>query len=140
MIQRIQTIYLFIVAVFSGIGSFLIPEWDFLDQELLIEFNSSQVAIAYLIIAVLALFSIFIFKNRRRQMAFVKINGLLNLALLGCFVYWFLSLPGENNVSDLFSKKGIGILIPIISIVFLRLAYKAIKKDDDLVKSVNRLR
>jgi hypothetical protein len=32
------------------------------------------------------------------------------------------------------------VVIPIISIVFLALANKAIKRDEDLVKSVDRLR
>ncbi|MEM8763780.1 MAG: DUF4293 family protein, partial [Bacteroidota bacterium] len=36
--------------------------------------------------------------------------------------------------------KGIGMLIPVFSIVFLALANRAIKKDEDLVKSVDRLR
>ena len=38
------------------------------------------------------------------------------------------------------SEKGIGLILPIFSIVFLVLANKAIKKDEDLVKSVDRLR
>ncbi|MEP3383632.1 MAG: DUF4293 family protein, partial [Flavobacteriaceae bacterium] len=38
------------------------------------------------------------------------------------------------------SEKGIGMLIPVFSIVFLVLSNRAIKKDEDLVKSVDRLR
>ena len=37
-------------------------------------------------------------------------------------------------------EKGIGMFLPLVSIVFLVLANKAIKKDEDLVKSVDRLR
>ena len=37
-------------------------------------------------------------------------------------------------------SKGIGMLIPVFSIVFLVLANRAIQKDEALVKSVNRLR
>jgi hypothetical protein len=44
--------------------------------------------------------------------------------------------PGESNISE----KGVGIFIPILSIVLLVLANKAIKKDEELVKSVDRLR
>ena len=44
--------------------------------------------------------------------------------------------PGENDISE----KGVGMFIPILSIVLLALANKAIKKDEDLVKSVDRLR
>jgi hypothetical protein len=60
----------------------------------------------------------------------------LNFVLVGVFAYWTLSLPGEMDISE----KGIGMLLPIISIVFIALANKAIKKDEDLVKSVDRLR
>jgi hypothetical protein len=38
------------------------------------------------------------------------------------------------------SEKGIGMFLPIISIVLLVMANKAIKKDEALVKSVDRLR
>ena len=51
-------------------------------------------------------------------------------------MYQSLNLSGETQVSE----KGIGLILPIFSIVFLVLANKAIKKDEDLVKSVDRLR
>jgi len=44
--------------------------------------------------------------------------------------------PGEASVSE----KGIAMFVPLVSIVLLVLANKAIKKDEDLVKSVDRLR
>jgi hypothetical protein len=47
-----------------------------------------------------------------------------------------LTLSGETAVSE----KDIGMFIPIIVIVLLAIANKAIKKDEDLVKSVDRLR
>jgi len=65
-----------------------------------------------------------------------RLNILLNFILLGFFVYQSLNVSGEADVSE----KGIGILLPILSIVLLVLANKAIKKDEDLVKSVDRLR
>jgi ABC-type polysaccharide transport system permease subunit len=66
-----------------------------------------------------------------------RLNIILNLILLGLFVYRSLNLSGETA---LVSEKGIGMFLPIISIVMLVLANKAIKKDEDLVKSVDRLR
>lgn len=65
-----------------------------------------------------------------------RLNIIFNLTLLGVFVYRLLTLSGEAQVSE----KGIGMFLPIISIVFLVMANKAIKKDEDLVKSVDRLR
>ena len=64
-----------------------------------------------------------------------RLNIILNFILLAVFMYGSLNSPGE----DVSSEKGVGIL-PIISIVLLVLANKAIKKDEDLIKSVDRLR
>jgi hypothetical protein len=86
--------------------------------------------------AVLSLISIFSFKNRKSQFVLGRLSIILNFILLGVFVYQSLNLSGETNVSE----KGIGMLLPIFSIVCLVLANKAIKKDEDLVKSVDRLR
>ncbi len=86
--------------------------------------------------AVLSLITIFLFKNRKLQFVLCRVNIILNLILLGLFVYHSLSLSGEVATSE----KGIGMFLPIFSIVFLVLANKAIKKDEDLVKSVDRLR
>ena len=41
---------------------------------------------------------------------------------------------------EFISEKGIGSALPLIAIVLLVLANKAIKKDEDLVKSVDRIR
>ncbi len=65
-----------------------------------------------------------------------RLNIILNLILLGLFVYRTLTVSGETTVSE----KGIGMFLPIVAIFLLVLANKAIKKDEDLVKSVDRLR
>ncbi|EDM45197.1 hypothetical protein SCB49_03714 [unidentified eubacterium SCB49] len=84
----------------------------------------------------LIVLSILSFKKRQLQFVLNRLSIIFNFVLLGVFVYRALSISGETLVSE----KGIGVLIPIISIVFLVLANKAIKKDEDLVKSVDRLR
>lgn len=61
---------------------------------------------------------------------------LINFILLGVLVYFSQNLSGEIKISE----KGIGLLIPIVTIVVISLANKAIKKDEELVKSVDRLR
>lgn len=84
----------------------------------------------------LAVIAILSFKKRQLQFVLNRLNILLNFVLLGVFVYRSLTISGETLVSE----KGIGVLLPVISIVFLVLANKAIKRDEDLVKSVDRLR
>lgn len=136
MIQRIQTVYLFL-AIFASAGLiFVFSLWqDDVGQPVFAQ-DMINVLLAFLGSAVLSLISIFLYKNRQLQFVLGRLNILLNLILLGLFVYWSLTLSGEMQISE----KGIGMLIPIVSIVFLVMANKAIKKDEDLVKSVDRLR
>ncbi|MCK0177852.1 DUF4293 domain-containing protein [Flavobacteriaceae bacterium S0862] len=136
MLQRIQTIYLFIAA---GISAGLIFVFDLWITNEGVSFFAKD-EILYLALfcgsALLSLIAIFMFKNRKSQFVMGRLNIILNFILLGLFVYRSLNLSGETTVSE----KGIGILLPIFSIVFLVLANKAIKKDEELVKSVDRLR
>ena len=136
MIQRIQTIYLLIVALIAGILPFWINLWSDVEGNEIFARNDVFISVAFYISAVLAIVTIVLFKNRKNQFVMNRLNMILNLFLLGFFVYRSLNLSGEISVSE----KGIGMLIPIISIVFLVLANRAIKKDEDLVKSVDRLR
>lgn len=136
MIQRIQSIYLLIVTLVSGALPFWLPLWSDNQGDSVYAQNELLVAGFFGAAALLALITIFMYKNRKNQFVMNRLNMILNLFLLGFFVYRSLTLSGESNISE----KGIGMLLPIVSIVFLVLANKAIKKDEDLVKSVDRLR
>ena len=137
MIQRIQTIYLLLAFVATAVLPFVFPLWklengqDFyfmLDQVYIVLFGLSTAMTAITIIS---------YKKRQNQFVLGRLNIILNLILLGLFVYRSLNISGEAvNVSE----KGIGMFLPIVAIVLLVLANKAIKKDEDLVKSVDRLR
>ena len=137
MIQRIQTIYLLIVAGISAGLTFLVNLWVTIEEVVVFAKDEIVYFSMFMVSAILALIAIFMFKNRKFQFVLGRLNIILNFILLGLFVYRSLSISGET--SDV-SEKGIGILLPIFSIVFLVLANKAIKKDEDLVKSVDRLR
>jgi succinate-acetate transporter protein len=136
MIQRIQTVYL-VVSAFVIAALYL---WFPLVQDdagNAIISRDEPLVLGLLGVSVfLAVISIFNFKKRKLQFVLNRLNIISNFVLLGVFVYRSLTLSGETLVSE----KGIGVLFPIISIVFLVLANKAIKRDEDLVKSVDRLR
>ena len=136
MIQRIQTVYLFFVMLVSGILPFWVNLWSDPDGNIIFAKNDILISSAFYISALLALVAIVIYKKRKNQFVLNRLNMILNLFLLGFFVYRSLNLSGGTSVSE----KGIGMLIPVISIVLLVLANRAIKKDEDLVKSVDRLR
>ncbi|MBO6534006.1 MAG: DUF4293 domain-containing protein [Allomuricauda sp.] len=136
MIQRIQTLYLLIVGLISGILPFFLNLWVEVGGKEVFAQDEVLVSLVFYIVTVLAVVSIVMYKKRQNQFVVNRLNMILNLFLLGFFVYRSLSLSGETVVSE----KGIGMLIPVFSIVFLVLANRAIKKDEDLVKSVDRLR
>jgi Ca2+/Na+ antiporter len=136
MIQRIQTVFLIIVALMTSVLPFFLNLWLDANGNEIFAQGEVLVSIVFYISGALALYAVFLFKNRKNQFVVNRLNMILNLFLLGFFVYRSLNLSGETLVSE----KGIGMLIPVFSIVFLVLANRAIKKDEDLVKSVDRLR
>ncbi|MDN6311177.1 MAG: DUF4293 domain-containing protein [Flavobacteriaceae bacterium] len=136
MIQRVQSFYLVIVVILNAVIFNLLPATDFEFNLILGENTYWIISALFHLSALLALISIFKYKDRKLQFVLGRVNMLLNSVLVGVFVYGSLNLPGEND----FSEKGIGVLLPIISIVFIVMANKAIKKDEDLVKSVDRFR
>lgn len=142
MIQRIQSIYLTIVIVLSAILPFVFKLWKNSNKEVFaldlfseLTLLSKLVPVFFFLSALIAAISIFKFKKRQLQFVLVRIIILINLFLLGILIYLSLTLPGEAS-----SEKGIGMFLPIVVILFAFLANKAIKKDEDLVKSVDRLR
>ena len=137
MLQRIQTIYLLLAFVATGVLPFFIPLWTMSDGKEYV-FIQNQVYVALLgLSTTLTLVSIVSYKKRQNQFVMGRLNIILNLILLGLFVYRSLNVSGETPAV---SEKGIGMFLPIVAIVLLVLANKAIKKDEDLVKSVDRLR
>ena len=136
MLQRIQTIYLLIAAGVSGGLIYVFELWTSPENVKIYAYDINYIFDMFLVSAFFSILSISRFKNRKSQFMLGRLNIILNFFLLGLFVYQSLNLSGEALVSE----KGIGIFLPIISIVFLALANKAIKKDEDLVKSVDRLR
>ena len=135
MLQRIQTLYLLIVLIISSGLIFAFNLWT-IDEVEVYAIDNILAFSLFMLSGVLALASIFMFKNRKSQFVLGRLNIILNFFLLGFFVYRSLNLSGETLVSE----KGIGMFLPVLSIVFLVLANKAIKRDEDLVKSVDRLR
>ncbi len=144
MIQRIQSLYLLIIILISVLSIIFLNLWmqsDALEIRVLSLFQSDNwmfktLSILYFLSPVLALISLLNFKSRKRQLVLNNINVLANLFLLGFLVFFLFNLSGEVVVSE----KGIGSFLPLASIVLLLLANRAIRKDENLVKSIDRIR
>ncbi len=137
MIQRIQTVYLFLAFVVMGVLPYIFPLWEMSNGKEFYFMADMVYTPIFGLITTLSLLSILFYKKRQNQFVMNRLNMILNLILLGLFVYRSLKVSGETVVV---SEKGIGMFLPIVAIVLLVLANKAIKKDEDLVKSVDRLR
>jgi len=131
MWQRIQTIFL-IVSALAGVAYLFVPIAE-VDQ--LIIYGKSDVISTAIAIGV-TLFSIFIiaqFKDRKLQMRCCIINILLAVALGGTSI--FAAMQSSGNPNYVFAVG-----VPVLIIISLWLAYRNIKKDEDLVKSMDRFR
>jgi len=144
MIQRIQSVYLLIATLLSGGLIFLVDLWktvegtQFFAMDAFTSGNKVLMGMSslFFVSAFITFIAIFQFKKRQLQFVLGRLSILINFILLGILVYFTQNLSGEMNVSE----KGIGLLIPVFTIVLVVLANKAIKKDEELVKSVDRLR
>jgi len=137
MLQRIQTIYLLLALISTGVLPFFIPLWTMTDGKEYVFMQNQLYAVLFGLSTTLSLVSIVSYKKRQNQFVMGRLNIILNLILLGLFLYRSLNLSGGIAAV---SEKGIGMFLPIVAIILLVLANKSIKKDEDLVKSVDRLR
>ncbi|MEE9349633.1 MAG: DUF4293 domain-containing protein [Flavobacteriaceae bacterium] len=144
MIQRIQSLFLLLATVVSGALSHVFFLWkatydaDFTALESIAHesLTIKPIGVLFIVSALISFVTIFMFKNRKAQFVMNRVNILLNFLLLGFIFYNLFNISGEPLVSE----KGIGSFLPIASVFLLVFANRFIKKDEDLVKSVDRLR
>ncbi len=133
---RKQTYYLIVCLIAAGVLPFVFPLWKDATGKSVYFVTDITYIVLFGLSSTLSLLSILSHAKRQQQFVMGRLNIILNLILLGLFVYRTLTTSGETAISE----KGVGMFLPIFSIVLLVLANKAIKKDEDLVKSVDRLR
>ena len=128
MIQRIQTVYL--LFVFCLMAALMI-----FHMEMLKGFDLGYFGVC----AVVALVTIFLYKKRNMQVRFCSImlaaQGLFYVIFFFVF-YWKYHLP----LSEFSKHVGITFVFPMIAIILLSLTIRGIKKDEKLVRSLDRLR
>ena len=144
MIQRIQSIFLLLASA-SFWGLFGLPfaksdaqmEGLFEDQVYNLSDNVGLLIICILG-GILALISIFMFKNRKLQLKLNMGTILLSIALIALIIVFMVM----DSSSEIFKNvnEGLGLGLPVFAIIFALFANRYIKKDEKLVKSMDRLR
>ena len=153
MIQRIQSLYLFVAGLFYFIYWFFGLEWYENGYPIIIEFfnyvkgiDVILVIISFipLIILVLCLFTILLFKSRSTQIKLSLINFRLSLIMCLFTVFYFyhcLTALIELMPSVVLEfLMYAAILNPFLCTYLIFNAIKSIRKDDDLVSSIDRIR
>jgi uncharacterized membrane protein len=155
MLQRIQSIYLFFAGLVIA-ALFLFPlihnvyvngkpvtimvtgiYQDVNGQSAHTE-SFMALAIATAFVALLPIIVIFLYKNRKQQIAF-SYSALL--VIIG-YSFWMSQTVKKvmGSVEIDTHNWGIGLLLSSISMIFILLAVRGIKNDEKLVKSADRLR
>ena len=153
MIQRIQSLYLLLSSLFYFNYWFFGMEWfkkgfvilqDVLIEIIIPDFIFIIISFIPLLIVVLCIISILLFRNRALQ--FSLSTHAFRLSLFMCFFTIFYFYNVLQGLIDLMPSKTLeflmyaAILNPFICSYLIYLAKKSIKKDDDLVSSLNRIR
>ena len=162
MIQRIQSILLLLSAIAMGLMLFF-PLWQkvsidppeearldafHLSYDVLspatgskqsILKNTFYIALLGSLSAVISLYSIFQYKNRLRQIQLGSLNSLLIGMTLGLLMY--VVLKAETLLEP--TRQGnylLGFYLPLASLLCNFTANRFIKKDEKLIKSMDRIR
>jgi len=165
MIQRVQTVFLFLLAV-AIISMLFLPLWSKTDAAthetvVLSAFNIKSYVLneqgepgapgsvptenAFVIgmlaiaAAVIAVVEIFRFRSRLTQMKLGLLNTLILAALLGTTFYYAAYVANDMVTGSDYTYHA-GFYMPMVALLLNALANRFIKRDEDLVRSADRLR
>lgn len=161
MIQRIQTVYLslafiamlllffFPIAFFGGTMQsiynlqFYVYQLKDLVPDAKPVFGSwfgIPLALIAGVIALICLKSIFLYKDRIKQSKHVKVGIFLSMLLIALILFVYINLIEKKLGIHADYHGALGMYMPIVSLLFLILAYRSILRDEKLVRSADRLR
>jgi len=131
MIQRIQTVYLLFVFCLT-VTILFVPF-----SSTTIAFNAGFYKGYFSVVALLTIFTVFLYKNRKLQ---IKLCYAILLSLILIYAFYFIFDRQNLPFADFFRYVRFTFIFPFIAAVFSYLAIRGIKKDEKLVRSLDRLR
>jgi len=161
MIQRIQTLFL-ILFIGSIITTFFFPAWqkiemgdnnekvkiivtgsisstNFIENDKIIIYDHFYISGTLIICCLLALYSIFSYKNRLTQIKIGTINSLFTSLVIFYFLYEVFYNEKYIDINDKISFL-ISFYLIFLAIFFNFLSNRFIRKDELLVSESNRIR
>ena len=141
MIQRIQTLWLLFAAacgfVMTKVSLFSATLPDNSIRELIATESLLLFAIV-MVVAFMAMTTIFFFKNRPLQLRLTIIGIIASIGIIALEVYGIEQFKTTNAITS--GTYQFGGLLPIFMLIFFFLAARGIRRDQKLVKSLDRLR
>jgi len=152
MIQRIQTIYLILAIACLGL-TFAFPFVSYLVDSEIVVFNAYGLGknakevttffpyfISVSLSMGLAVFSLLQYKKRQLQMKVGRFNYLLIILSIVLIYIEATIVESKFELENEQISYGLGMFFPVAALPFTFLANRSIKKDEKLVKSLDRLR
>jgi hypothetical protein len=135
VIQRIQHVFL-VLAVVLNVAYLFSPLFERAKEDPA-SWIMSGILAGVAIATIVATIVIFMFKNRRNQMSWLRRGLIFQILGLGFSAGVLFSMGGVSvNLMD----EGLSILLPIVAFLFMTIALIYIRKDENLVRSIDRLR
>lgn len=152
MIQRIQSVYLFVVTVLLVVTMCLpIGYYTHLNEPLSDVFKPLGVSLAgggfestwglfaiLVVSAVVALCTIFLFRNRMLQVRMTIFNSVLLIGYYIAAAAFIYSMMSQSDAESF--RPGFALALPLICIILNYLAFRAIYRDEVMVRAADRLR
>ncbi len=146
MIQRIQSIFLLLSSA-AGFGVLALPfaisgegvqSSTLFSDKAYTTGDNIGLLVLFAVAGALSLAAIFLYGNRQLQLKIGR--AALAANILGIVLASFLFWQDFSNVSTNGVGVGYGLYLPALFVLFTGLALRAIKKDEALVRSADRLR
>lgn len=143
MLQRKQSLLIILVILIFLVTYFLFPLRETLyiselneEYKELVEFLINSSSIAFFASLGLAFLELFLFSKRRLQLVLGRCQIGINLYFVALVVFMSINVSG----GVLTPEKGIWIFVLVLNSILLAIANRWIRKDEDLVKSIDRIR
>ncbi len=152
MIQRIQTVYFILIAGLMLAMLFLPLGEASGDTGLVMKANgifqrsgdllyATWILYAFVILVALdALSAIFLYKNRPLQIKCSYVNCIQILLVYGLFFFYHYSFFSKEQYEYYETTMFITLAFPAVALILNFLAIRGIKKDEKLIKSLDRIR
>lgn len=135
MIQRIQTLYMLLAGILGILFAASFPIW-YGPNGVFKAFDNPVYAFLGGMVGAILVANVFNFKKRKLQVVINRI-ALVVMLIATIFMIWeYISLVGKQQVE----APSVGLVTPLVVIVLIVLANRAITKDEELVRSADRFR